>query len=294
MITVVGAGVIGLTTALRLAEAGHRVRVLADRFGEETTSSVAAAVWLPYLAEPRQRVLDWSARGFAVLAELAEDPTSGVRLREGIKYGESADAPWLAVVPDAAPLPDGSGVRARVPIVDMSVHLPWLAGQARARGVRFERRHVTDLAELPLPVVNCTGHGAEALVPGERITPIRGQVVVVEQCGLDQWVARELDGTDPTYVIPREHTVVCGGTAVASDDLAPDPSVAEDLLRRCTELAPALAQARITRHRVGLRPVRDRVRLERDDGGIVHCYGHGGCGVTMAYGCADEVTGLLG
>ena len=30
------------------------------------------------------------------------------------------------------------------------------------------------------------------------------------------------------------------------------------------------------------------VRLERE-GNVVHCYGHGGAGVTLSWGCADEV-----
>ena len=35
------------------------------------------------------------------------------------------------------------------------------------------------------------------------------------------------------------------------------------------------------------------VRVERE-GHVVHCYGHGGAGVTLSWGCADEVVELLG
>ena len=52
------------------------------------------------------------------------------------------------------------------------------------------------------------------------------------------------------------------------------------------------ADAEGLRHRVGLRPARSSVRLERD-GRVVHCYGHGGAGVTLAWGCAAEVAGLV-
>ena len=51
-VIVVGAGVIGLTCAVRLAEDGHRVDVLARDLPLETTSVVAAALWYPYRALP--------------------------------------------------------------------------------------------------------------------------------------------------------------------------------------------------------------------------------------------------
>jgi D-amino-acid oxidase len=38
------------------------------------------------------------------------------------------------------------------------------------------------------------------------------------------------------------------------------------------------------------------VRLEAEEragGTVVHCYGHGGAGVTLAWGCAEEVAGLV-
>ncbi len=79
-VTVVGAGVVGLTCALRLAEAGFGVRVLARERGEATTSSVAAAVWYPYRAFPFDRVLGWaesSYHEFVALARAEEAPGSG-------------------------------------------------------------------------------------------------------------------------------------------------------------------------------------------------------------------------
>ena len=59
---------------------------------------------------------------------------------------------------------------------------------------------------------------------------------------------------------------------------------------------PALRGARVLDDAVGLRPARPAVRLEAEalDGGtVVHCYGHGGAGVTLAWGCADEVVRLV-
>ena len=57
-----------------------------------------------------------------------------------------------------------------------------------------------------------------------------------------------------------------------------------------------LAGAPVLGHRVGLRPARRTVRLEAvpgETGTVVHCYGHGGSGVTLAWGCADDVLALV-
>ena len=70
-VIVVGAGVVGLSCAVRLLEAGHRVDVLARDLPLETTSSVAAALWYPYRALPQDRVTVWA--GASVLA-VAESP----------------------------------------------------------------------------------------------------------------------------------------------------------------------------------------------------------------------------
>ena len=65
------------------------------------------------------------------------------------------------------------------------------------------------------------------------------------------------------------------------------------ILERAIRLVPALAGAEVVAHRVGLRPVRPEVRLDVE-GRVVHCYGHGGAGVTLSWGCADEVSRLVG
>jgi D-amino-acid oxidase len=120
---------------------------------------------------------------------------------------------------------------------------------------------------------------------------VRGQVVVVEQIGLEEWWLAE---EGPTYVVPRSTDIVLGGTEdVGEWDRRPSADVAADILRRATDLVPELDGARVLRHKVGLRPARPAVRLERV-GGVIHCYGHGGAGVTLSWGCADEVLALVG
>ena len=72
-ITVVGAGVIGLTTALDLAAAGHDVTVLTADPPAATTSAIAGAIWFPYQVGPPDRAIRWAARTRARWAALAAD-----------------------------------------------------------------------------------------------------------------------------------------------------------------------------------------------------------------------------
>ena len=72
--------------------------------------------------------------------------------------------------------------------------------------------------------------------------------------------------------------------------------MAAPIRARCAAALPALATARVLGTAVGLRPARSEVRLEaerRGGGTVVHCYGHGGAGVTLAWGCAEEVVELV-
>jgi D-amino-acid oxidase len=293
-IVVVGAGVTGLSCALRLLEAGHRVDVLARDLPLETTSSVAAALWYPYLAFPPDKVTAWSKTSYAEFARLAAAGADGVVMRRGteLMLARAADPWWIDAVPSlervtpAAPYADGWSFVA--PLVDMPVYLGWLERRVKDVGGTITRMALARLPEAPL-VVNCSGLGSRALAGDRSTTPVRGQVVVVEQWGLDAWW---LEGDGPTYVVPRTHDVVLGGSdGVGEWDRRPSEEVADDIVRRASALAPEAAKAKVLRHKVGLRPARPEVRLERV-GDLIHCYGHGGAGVTVSWGCADEVTRL--
>lgn len=309
-VVVVGAGVAGLSTAIRLQEAGFDVRVVAREMPLETTSAVAAAVWFPYRAYPEDRVLDWGRATFEHFERLAAEPEAGVRLTTAreLFIRETPDPWWTTAVTGLrrctdAELPDGfrDGIAFTAPVAEMPVYLAYLTERFAAAGGTLERGAVASLADAagdaPV-VVNCTGLGAREVAGDDGLLPVRGQVVVVRNPGLDEAVFNE-DGPDGvTYIVPRSTDVVLGGTSEeGSADLEPDPATAEAILRRCAALEPRLASAQILAHRVGLRPVRPEVRLEAErlPGGAwcVHNYGHGGAGVTLSWGCADEATGLV-
>lgn len=299
-VIVVGAGVVGLTCAVRLLEAGHRVDVVARDLPRETTSSVAAALWYPYLAMPYDRVLGWSSTSYDMFARLANVASaSGVAMRPGVEVlRELTERPWWeGAVPelkDTYVVPDGfqQGWTFVAPVIEMPVYLDWLATLVRERGGTITRMN---LSALPTGgadvVVNCSGIASKFLAADDTLHPVQGQVVIVEQVGLEKWW---LDGSGPTYVVPRSRDIVIGGTDVDGEwSRTPSSEVASGILRRALKLVPELAGAEVLAHRVGLRPARPTVRLERVDD-VIHCYGHGGAGVTLSWGCAEEVLSLVG
>ncbi len=304
-ITVVGAGVIGLSSAVRLAEAGHAVDVLARELPLETTSAVAGGLWLPFLAEPAEAVARWARLTLDELLALdaVEDQArTGIAVREGYLLGVGAARPaWsqglgdrLALTPVASPAAGHSqGWHLRVPLVDMTLYLPYLAARLQSAGGTLTRLPLTALPARGL-VVNCTGLAARALAADPAVHPVRGQVVRLSNPGLTTWWTDESDhGADLTYVIPHARHVVVGGTLQPDDwETTPDRATGERIVERARELVPALRAASVLSHRVGLRPARPAVRLETvrgPEGTTVHCYGHGGSGVTMSWGCADDV-----
>lgn len=302
-VLVVGAGVVGLTTAVCLAEAGYDVHVLARDLPLETTSSVAAALWYPFLADPPDRVLSWSTRSLQIFSRIArESPQSGVSLIEGTEVltRPHGDPFWACAVPSFTrihqpPVPYVDGWSYEAPVIEMPVYLLWLRDRLEAAGATITRMALRALPAGAELVVNCTGLGARHLAADASVVPVRGQVVRIDQIGLDRW---SLHAEGPTYVIPRARDIVLGGTSAEGVwETRPEPSVAADIVRRATVLVPELAGARVLGHRVGLRPARPSVRLEGEQlpkgGLVVHCYGHGGAGVTLSWGCAEEVLALV-
>ena len=306
-VAVVGGGVVGLTCALELARAGHRVRLHTADPLEATTSAVAAAIWFPYRAAPADAVLRWGATSLGVLTGLAGDPATGVRLRPGtfVHRTPEPDLWWTPGVADvrpatAAELPPGApaGTRCTLPVVDTGRYLPWLAAAGAAAGVRTVPGRVAALDEVPGDVVVvATGLASGQLLGDDSCVPVQGQVVRLADPGLRDWVLDDDHPEGLTYVVPRGRDVVCGGTAVeGASGTEPDPEVEAAILRRACALVPALRGQPVLSRAVGLRPGRPTVRLERldvDGRPVVACYGHGGAGVTLSWGCAAEVASLV-
>lgn len=202
-------------------------------------------------------------------------------------------------------------------VARMPDYLSWLQGRCEQSGrVEIQRQWIDSLDEL-LPkfdfVVHCSGWGAIALEAKDPDTAsmriLAGHVVIVEAPEIDRGVSLHqipFHGR-PVYVVPRDGSrpdVLCGGTAIdVTEQLSPRDSMKFRVDTECPEvirraravLTNELANVRELEHSVGLRPMRSSVRVEKDSmrPSLIHCYGHGGSGLTLSWGSADRVVQIL-
>ncbi len=310
LISIVGCGVSGLTTAIVLQRAGYRVRIHTREMPADTTSAVAAAIWFPYKTGPLEAVNRWSRATYRVLETLSENPETGVKMVQFTEFVQSKESTWwLDAIPEgrwrtatAAELTDGQtmGFVMDVPMIETPIYLPYLLETFRQGGGEIQLGEIQNLADLrsesPI-VINCTGLGAKELANDPSLYPIRGQLVKIARQAKTPFVSADsMDGAElfeATYIFPRTHDVVLGGTAVAGESsLEWDEDLGNRIIDRCRRLVPGLGEVEILDKVVGLRPGRATIRLEWD-GEFVHNYGHGGAGYTVSWGCAEAVLALL-
>ena len=299
-IAVVGAGVIGLTSGIRLLEAGYGVALFARELPPGTTSDVAAAFWYPG-GVGSERSTGWCRESLRAFRELANEGAAGaIRF---VTLHELADEPFVnlglglagdvrPVARDAFPAPWGYGYSLTVARIDVPRYMPLLVARFRDLGGSIEVADVRDLAGLAgrfAMVVNCAGVGARKLARDSALHPVRGQVVRIRMPeGLPPDIIHIDSGTTLTYIVPREDDCILGGSSqVGDDDLRVDAELAASILERVAVFHPALERVEVLGHAVGLRPGRREVRLEPEPvagGLVVHNYGHGSIGHTLAWG----------
>jgi D-amino-acid oxidase len=300
---VVGCGVIGLSSAIRLQEAGFEVSIITRDLPPNVTSAVAGAIWYAYGSHPRVR--RWAEHSLETYLQLAQDPQSGVlirRMREVFPHQQTdpwfkSRLPFFERIP-AADLSIGfdDGFLMDIPIIETPKYLQYLVERFNQAGGQIEQRALSSLDELidryPL-IVHCTGVGARQVVNDPDVYPIRGQVLKINAPHIQQGY---MDDHHFTYIFPRGDGVILGGIAQPGNwSLVADPIISADILGRCAEVEPSVRSAPIIGALVGLRPGRHQVRLEVEQIGssaVIHNYGHAGVGVTLSWGCAQEVVQL--
>jgi D-amino-acid oxidase len=304
-IGIIGGGIAGLTTGVVFAEAGHGVEILTREPIQKTTSYAAAAICYPASVEDSARTNGWFARTNAVLETLLADQDAGVSQVDWYKYGTEAQYPkpsWMdytggevrVLDAQACPEPYRFGIFAHLCFMNVDVYCAYMLRRFETAGGRYAIQNVEapeSVAQDYDVLVNATGVFAGAFVCDREVRPARGQVVVVENPGLEKHFS-VFDSKN--YIYPRGGQCVLGGSYDAGEwSMEPDDALTQDILKWAAGVEPALAGVRVLGARVGLRPLRPEVRLEKEvlSGGIplIHNYGHGGAGYTLSWGCAEEV-----
>ncbi|CAH1169768.1 unnamed protein product [Phaedon cochleariae] len=316
-IAVLGAGIVGVTTALQLQKTFRNidVTIVADKFDEDTTSWVAAGIFRPgtsFTGPSEEITRKWINDSYFYWKNIEESEygaEAGVTSISG--YIFSSENPGLVrnhyienLVPtyrqatrEELKLCPGQwkyGSFFSTLLTQSSVHLPWSMKKFLSNGGKVIQRKISSLAELSENfdiIVNCTGLGAKGLCNDHILVPLRGQVIKIEA----PWIKTFFYGDYDTYVIPGFDAVTLGGCRqYDSYNTSVDDYDYLSIKNRCLSLVPSLRSGRIVGNLVGLRPHRQPVRVEKEvhlnQGGdrvkIVHNYGHGGYGVTTAPGTA--------
>ncbi len=305
-VTVVGAGVVGLVTAYVLAEDGHTVRIVARAPWQDTVSAVAGGLWYPHGDEPTPRVRGWSVRTYAWLRDLSRDERAGVTMERVREWHRSPvghpwwadDVPGLTMLPPTGPWVEGFEISA--PVTRPEVFLPWLEERISRLGVAREVATLTRLGDVDDAdvVVTCVGLGATALCGDTTMVPMRGQIVVAHAPRVERGLLDPSNPAGSTYIIRRGGDLMLGGTMEPNDlRTAPDSATTERILSATAAVEPALRGVSPSAVRVGHRPFRPSVRVERDPRArrpvVIHHYGHGMSGYTLSYGSSLAVRALV-
>ncbi|TCD68858.1 hypothetical protein EIP91_009572 [Steccherinum ochraceum] len=283
-VVVIGAGVVGLTTAVKIQEkGGYNVTIVAETFPSDPKTIRYTSLWAGAHhvshaeGDKKQEAIDRET--FDVMWELSkpggEAECAFLRIHQTDYYydGRNTHMEWM---PDFKPLPETdlienakTGCTFTTVTIDTPVYCSYLLSRFLARGGTISRssvQHISQIAEggasvftrkSPVKVdaiVACPGLGARTLggVEDGDVYPTRGQVVILRA----PWVrfgrtaSHAKDGLW-TYVIPRRSgDVIVGGTKVDNDwyPIARRETTLE-ILQRALALCPELASPEVRAQR---------------------------------------------
>lgn len=310
---VIGAGIIGLTTAVRLLEEGYKdVTIISKDDPLKTNSDVAAALWRPFKGYPEDQFLALCQASLVKFNELSKIAESGVTWTTSVEiYEHQHERPsWMESL-RISNIPSNldhlrnqyPNIYASVsPLANSQIYRPFLLTMYKNLGGKIEKSKIENLEELTQRdihgVINCSGEQARILVNDKETFAVRGQMLKVKLP----------DNFGPTFhiccenplgfIIFRKQTQdwIIGATYQENDD---DKNVSEEdtkiLLKNADRLWPGTQEkSEILETLIGFRCGRSSLRLSTEVSTnntclIVHNYGHGGSGYTASWGCADKV-----
>ncbi|MBP7860977.1 FAD-binding oxidoreductase [bacterium] len=318
-VLVIGAGVSGLTTALALLQAGHKVTIRCKEPGGQFahTSISAYAMWVPIKMDGDPRIERWTGESFEAFKKLAGDTATGVTMKPIYQLKTKKEAPWFAGKnagnlcgfrhAEASELPAGYAdayVLSSAPVIDPLVYMPWLYWQVHAAGGLFGQTEFKSLDGIHPQysvIVNCAGLGARELAKDADVFPDRVQVVTIKSSNIDRVVIDDEGPNARACIVPHNGYVKLGGVFDGPHESyeGADLSTVQGIIDRCNAIAPELKadQSQVISVIRALRPERKgwlpRVEVDRticaDGRPVIHNYGHDGMGYLLSHGIAAEI-----
>jgi len=325
-VCVVGGGINGIASALRIKETfpNLSVTIITKDVTPDTTSDIAAGWWKPFLASktPIDSIHRWAkVTHDYVYSILATDPqalTHGIRTQHGVSlsiYADAKDPFWHDIVYDyhrlnqkdlqRYPASVKSGFGFTSIYIEGSKFLPRLYKRFKDLGGTMLQREIHSFEELYNEydvIINCAGLANRFLLDDKNVFPIRGQLIRAKAPWVNEFcIMNEPSVDNPnlnTYILPNQHFVVLGGTQYENDwNINPTVKDKQWIIESTKKLMPNLEFAEHICDCVGLRPGRTSIRVEREDINytkdkkikMIHNYGHGGSGLTLFWGCAQDV-----
>jgi glycine/D-amino acid oxidase-like deaminating enzyme len=239
-VAVIGSGVMGLSTARLVQEAGFPVTIYTAALPPDTTSNIAGGQFHPAYAFSERavspeflaqftRALDYSWRRFQIM--VGED--YGIRWLPTYVESDSAETKLLATFPPIDrmlrpaehPFPWPGTLRYDTLYVETGRYLRQMIRDVQLAGGRMEVRkfaNPADIASLPESLVfNCTGLGSRELFNDQELRPARGQLAIMEPQPEVQYAFTG----GPGYMFPRPDGIILGGTFELDQwDTTPDPA----------------------------------------------------------------------
>ena len=239
-VAVLGSGVVGLSTARLVQEAGFPVIIYAAALPPETTSNIAGGQFHPAYAFKESavtpefmaqfaRALDYSWRRFQIM--VGED--YGIRWLPTYVETDSPEAKTIATFPPVNrmlspaenPFPWSGTLRYDTVYIETGRYLRQMIRDVQIAGGKIEVRKFAAPAEIAaLPeglVFNCTGLRSRELFNDQDLRPARGQLAILEP----QLEVQYAFTGGPGYMFPRPDGIILGGTFELDQwDMTPDPS----------------------------------------------------------------------
>ena len=250
---VIGSGVMGLTSARLLQDAGWNVTIYTKAMARHTTSNVAGGEWGPASAHDPEVSSDAFKSQLQFALRIAHHahtnlggadygirwmelyrPTNSLDDQDESEYGHLY--PYEGVMgPGEHPFPTEFAKYTVTMMIEPATFLRRLTEDVHQAGGKFVIREFAEseeLLSLPEPVIlNCTGLGSRQLFGDEELTPAKGQLVFMPP-DLDVDYLTIGGGSSNLYMFSRSDVLLLGGTFKVGDwSTHPEPEETARILR---------------------------------------------------------------